>query len=171
MWKYFTANNTRSYLDVLDQMVKTYNENVHSTIRMAPKEASKDINQGKVYFSIIRKQNKSRTSIKYKKSDKVRISKYKRHFEKGYTSNWTEEIFTIDKINMTTPVTYQVRNLNNDNILGSFYAQELSQAKQNIFRIEKAIKRDNKNKKAFVKWVGYSDMHNSWVPFSELINI
>ena len=137
MWKYFTANNTRSYLDVSDQMVKTYNENVHSTIRMAPKEASKDINQGKVYFSIIRKQNKSRTSIKYKKGDKVRISKYKRHFEKGYTSNWTEEIFTIDKINMTTPVTYQVRNLNNDNILGSFYAQEFSQAKQNIFRIER----------------------------------
>ena len=76
MWKYFTANNTRSYLDALDQMVKTYNEKVHSTIRMAPKEASKDINQGKVYFNIIRKQNKSSTSIKYKKGDKVRISKY-----------------------------------------------------------------------------------------------
>ena len=83
MWKYFTANNTRSYLDALDQMVKTYNEKVHSTIKMAPKEASKDINQGKVYFNIIRKQNKSRMSIKYKKDDKDRISKYKRHFEKG----------------------------------------------------------------------------------------
>ena len=67
MWKYFTANNTRSYLDALDQMVKNYNEKVHSTIKMTPKEASKDINQGKVYFNIIRKQNKSRTSIKYKK--------------------------------------------------------------------------------------------------------
>ena len=81
---------------------------------MTPKEASKGINRGKVYFNIIGKQNKSRTSIKYKKSDKVRISKYKRHFEKGYTPNWTEEIFTIDKINMTNPVTYQVRDLNNE---------------------------------------------------------
>ena len=81
---------------------------------MTPREASKDINRGKVYFNIIRKQNKSCTIIKYKKGDKVRISKYKRHFEKGYTPSWTEEIFIIDKINMTNPVTYQVRELNNE---------------------------------------------------------
>ena len=37
-----------------------------------------------------------------------------RHFEKGYTPNWTEEIFIIDKINMTNSVTYQVRDLNNE---------------------------------------------------------
>ena len=79
-----TANNTRFYLDALDQMVKNYNEKIHSAIKMTPTEASKDINQGKVYFNIIRKENKSRTSIKYKKGDKVRISRYKRHFEKGY---------------------------------------------------------------------------------------
>ena len=127
MWKYFTANNTRFCLDALDQMVKNYNDKVHSTIKMAPKEASKDINRGKVYFNIIKKQNKSCTSIKYKKGDKVRISKYKRHFEKGYTPNWTEEIFTIDKINMTNPVSYQVRDLNNERILGSFYTRELPQ--------------------------------------------
>ena len=169
MWKYFTANNTRFYIDALDQMVKNYNDKVHSTIKMTPKEASKDINRGKVYFNIIRKQNKSRTSIKYKKGDKVRISKYKRHFEKGYTPNWTEEIFTIDKINMKNPVTYQVRDLHNEKNLGSFNTWELSPAKQNIFRIEKVIKR--KNKKALVKWLGYSDKHNSWVPFSDLINI
>ena len=101
---------------------------------MTPKEAGKDINRGKVYFNIIRKQNKPRTSIKYKKGDKVRISKYKKHFEKGYTPNWTEEIFTIDKINMKNPVTYQVSDLNNEKILGSFYTRELSPAKQNIFQ-------------------------------------
>ena len=44
-------------------------------------------------------------------------------------------------------------------ILGSFYTQELSPAKQNIFRIENVIKR--KNKMALIKWVGYSDKHNS----------
>ena len=94
---------------------------------MTPKEASKDINRGKVYFNIMRKQNKSHTSIKYKKGDKVRISKYKRNFEKAYTPNWTEEIFTIDKINMTNPVPYQVRDLNNEKILGFFYTKEFSQ--------------------------------------------
>ena len=127
MWKYFTANNTRFYLDALDQMVKNYNDKVNSTIKMTPKEASKDIKRGKVYFNIIRKQNKSRTSIKYKKGDKVRISKYKRHFEKGYTPNWTEEMFTIDKINMTNPVTYQVRDLNNENFLAPFIQESFPQ--------------------------------------------
>ena len=165
MWKYFTANNTRFHFDALDQMVKNYNDKVHSTIKMTPKEASKDINRGKVYFNIITKQNKSRTSIKYKKDDKVRISKYKRHFEKEYTPNWTEEIFTIDKINMTNLVTCQVRDLSIENN----YTRELSPANRNIFKIEKGIKR--KNKKALVKWVRYSDKHNSWVPFAHLINI
>ena len=70
---------------------------------------------------------------------------------------------------MTNPVTYQVRDLNNEKILGSFYTPELSPAKQNIFRIEKVIKR--KNKMALVKWVGYSDKYNSWVLLSGLINI
>ena len=103
------------------------------------------------------------------KGDNVRISKYERHFERGYTPNWTEEIFTIDKIDVTKPVTYQVRDLNNEKIRGSFYTRELSPAKQNIFRIEKVIKRTNKM--AIVKWVGYSDKHNSRVPLSDLINI
>ena len=56
---------------------------------------------------------------------------------------------------MTNPVSYQVRDLNNEKILGSFYTRELSPAKQNIFRIEKVINR--KNKMALVKWVGYTD--------------
>ena len=47
MWKYFTANNTRFYLDALDQIVKNYNDKVHSTIKMTPEEARKDINRGK----------------------------------------------------------------------------------------------------------------------------
>ena len=134
IWKYFTANNTRFYLDALDQMVTNYNDKVHSTIKMTPKEASKDINRGKVYFNIIRKQNKSRTSTKYKKAIKS-VSAIIRDFERGYTPNWTEEIFTIDKINMANPVTCQVRDLNNEKI------RELSPAKQNIFRIEKVKKR------------------------------
>ena len=69
---------------------------------------------------------------------------------------------------MTNPVTYQIRDLKNEKNIGSFYTRELSPAKHNLFRIEKVIKRE---KKALVKWVGYSDKHNSWVPFSDLINI
>ena len=87
---------------------------------MTPKEASKNINRGKVYFNIIRKQTKSRPSIKYKKVIKSLSANIKDILKKGYTPNWTEEIFTIDKINMTNPVTYQVRDLNNEKILAPF---------------------------------------------------
>ena len=87
----------------------------------------------------------------------VRISKYKRKFEKAYTPNWTEEIFVVDKVNMTNPVTYNLKDLRNEKILGSFYQQELVRAKQTISRIKKVIKPDNKTKMALVKWSGYSD--------------
>ena len=104
-----------------------------------------------------------RASLKYKIGDKVRISKLKRHFEKGYTPNWTEEIFVIDEILNTNPVTYRLKDLNQEEIKGTFYEQELSKAKQEIFRIEKIIKKDYKNKRALVKWKGYSKDFNNLV--------
>ena len=74
----------------------------------------------------------------FKIGDKVRISKYKRKvFNKGYTPNRTEEIFLIDKIQSTNPITYRLKYLNNEEIQGSFYEPELLPEKQDVFRIEK----------------------------------
>ena len=84
---------------------------------------------------------------KFSIGDKVRISKYKRKvFDKGYTPNWTEELFVIEKVNPTKPITYSIVDLTGEEIKGSFYKQELQKAKQQTFRIEKVIKRDNKKK-------------------------
>ena len=106
---------------------------------------------------------------KFKVADKVRISKYKRKvFDKGYTPNWTEETFLIDKIQSTNPITYRLKNLNNEEIQGSFYEPELLPAKQDIFRIEKVIWRDYKKKQALGKWLSHSDDFNSWIPLSSL---
>ena len=89
---------------------------------------------------------------KFAIGDKVRISKYKRKiFDKGYTPNWTEEIFVIDKVLPTKPVTYNIVDIMNEAIKGSFYEQELQKAKQQTFRIEKVLRRDNKKKLALVK--------------------
>lgn len=85
----------------------------------------------------------SKNRSKYKIGDKVRISKYKRKvFDKGYSPNWTEEIFIIDKIEYTNPLTYKLKDLNNEEIKGSFYEPELLKAEQDVFRIDKVIKRD-----------------------------
>ena len=90
--------------------------------------------------------------------DKVRISKYKRKvFEKGYTPNWTEELFVVDKVMLTKPVSYRIVDLLGEKVEGSFYEKELQKAKQQTFRIETVVRRDNKKKKALVKWKGYSD--------------
>ena len=95
---------------------------------------------------------------KFKVGDKVRISKYKRKiFVEGYTPNWTEEIFLVDKIESTYPITYRLKDLNNEEIQGSFYEPELLNAKQDVFRIEKVIRKDYKKKQVLVKWLGYSD--------------
>ena len=95
---------------------------------------------------------------KFKVGDKVRISKYKtKIFDKGYTPNWTEEIFLVDKIQSTNPITDRLKDLNNEEIHGSFYEPELLKAKQDVFRIEKVIRGDYKEKQVLVKWLGYSD--------------
>ena len=106
---------------------------------------------------------------KFRISDRVRISKFKRNlFNKGFTPNWTEEIFVIDEILKTKLVTYHLVDLQGEAMMGSFYEQELQRSSQEIFRIEKVILCDNKQKLALVKWRGYPDKFNSWISLSEL---
>ena len=89
---------------------------------------------------------------KFSIGDKVRLSKNKRRvFDKGYTPNWTEELFVIDKVNLTKPVTYNVVDLLGEKVEGSFYEKELQKAKQQTFRIEKVVKRDKKKEKGIGK--------------------
>ena len=63
-------------------------------------------------------------------------------FDKGYTPKWTEEVFIIDEMQRTNPTTYKVKDLNNEEIQGSFYEPELLRAKQDMFRIDKVLRRD-----------------------------
>ena len=111
----------------------------------------------------------SKQKPKFEIGDKVRISKYKRKiFDKGYAPNWTEEVLTIDKIRYTNPITYKLKDLNNEEIQGSFYELEILKAKQDVFRIDKVIRRDYKKQRALVKWKGYNDNFNSWIPIKDL---
>ena len=73
----------------------------------------------------------------------------------------TEEVFLIDEIQPTNPITYKIKDLNDEEIKGTFYQEELQKKDQTIYRIEKVI-RKTKNK-ALVKWKGYPDEFNCWV--------
>ncbi|KAJ8018950.1 hypothetical protein HOLleu_42760 [Holothuria leucospilota] len=96
MWKYFTYRNTLKYIDILPNLVKGYNHSYHRSIKMCPVEVTKD-NENQVWRTLYRPGINIKASFKYKVGDKVRISKTKLKFEKGYLPNWSEEIFTIVK--------------------------------------------------------------------------
>ena len=48
MLKYFSSNNTRKYVDVLDLLVEQYNNTIHSSIKMTPVDASREENENRV---------------------------------------------------------------------------------------------------------------------------
>ena len=78
---------------------------------------------------------------KFKVGDHVRISKYKNIFSKGYTPNWSEEIFVIEEVKNTVPWTYVINDINGDEIIGKFYEKQLQKTNQQEFMIEKVIRK------------------------------
>ena len=104
---------------------------------------------------------------KFKIGDHVRISKYKNVFAKGYTPNWSEDIFVIKEIKNTVPWTYVINDFNGEEIIETFYEKEFQKINQQEFRIEKVIKK--KGNKLYVKWKGYDNSYNSWIDKKHLI--
>ena len=170
MFKYFTDNNTYKYIDALPELVEDYNNTVHSSTKLTPVEASKKKNELTVWRNLYPDRYKtSRLNPKFSVGDEVRITKKKKVFEKGYTTKWTEEIFTIKEIRETNPITYKLEDLQGEEITGTFYEPELQKTEQQIYRIEKIIKKEKG--KSLVKWKGYPDKFNSWVDNKDLIDL
>ena len=169
MWKYFTANNTHVYIDILPKLVEKYNSTYHRSIKATPQDASKLENYSRT-FSTLYSHIPKATKPKLKVGDTVRIVKKKSLFEKSFTPGWSEELFTIEEVKPTKPITYKIKDKNGEEVKGTFYEQELQKSKQTIFRIEKVLKRRTKNgqKEIYVKWKGYTNTFNSWLPISDI---
>ena len=149
------------YIDKLDDIVNEYNNTYHRTIKMEPVDVKDN-----TYIDSIKSHSNDKDP-KFKVGDHVRISKYKNIFAKGYTPNWSEEVFVIKKVKNTVPWTYFINDLNGDEIIGTFYEKELKKNNQQEFRIEKVI--NKKGDKLYVKWKGYDSSSNSWINKKELI--
>ena len=104
---------------------------------------------------------------KCKIGDIVRISKFKNIFAKGYTANWWEEVFVIKKAKNTVLWTFVINDLNGEEIVGTFYENELQKTNKKEFRIEKVIKR--KGYKLYVEWKGYNNSFNSWIDKKRIV--
>ena len=118
LYKHMTATGKNVYYDVLDDVVNKYINAKHSTIKMKPIDVRN--NNKRVYID-----EHNENDSKFKVGDRVRISKFKNIFAKGYTPNWSSEMFIVDKVNDTVPYTYSLKNLNDEEIIGSFYDKEL----------------------------------------------
>jgi transposase InsO family protein len=163
VYRYFTYSNTMRYLDIIQDVVKSYNSSYHSTIKMSPSEVDEH-NQGRVLDLMIGNNprlKKPRLHI----GDTVRISCARiRIPSKGYRERWTEEIFKVTKIYSTNPVTYGLNDYSGEPIRGKFYESELQKVIKDVYRIEKVLKTRKRRGKIeyFVKWLGYADKFNSW---------
>ena len=116
-----TATGKNVYYDVLDDVVNKYNNTKHSTIKMKPIDVK---DNKRVYID-----EHNEKDSKFKVGDRVKISRYKNIFAKVYAPNWSSEILIVDKINDTVPYTYNLKDLNDEEIRGSFYDKELQKNK------------------------------------------
>ena len=97
MWRYLTFQNGRRYVEILSALVEGYNKAYHRSIGTAPERVTQ-INAQEIWHRLYGKdfvKRSTRVRFKFKVGDKVRISKKKGTFEKGYLPNWTEEVFSI----------------------------------------------------------------------------
>ena len=154
IYKYMTLVSKNAYIDKLDDIVDEYNNTYHRAIKMKPVDVKDN-----TYIDFKKEVNDK--DPKFKVGDHIRISKYKNIFAKGYTPNWSEEVFVVKKVRNTVPWTYIINDLNGKEIIGTFYKKELQKTNKKEFRIEKVISK--KDDKSYVKWKGYDSMFNSWI--------
>lgn len=158
----FSLNGNQKWIHILPDLIYAYNTSKHRTIGMPPNDVDSDVEQQLLdtvynYKKII----PFKSVVRFKVGDYVRLSKYKHVFEKGYLPSWTTEIFKIDKIQKTDPVTYLLIDWRGHPIKGGVYAEEMQITKQpDVYLVEKILRK--RGGKVLVKWLGFGNEFNSW---------
>ena len=167
---YILAQQTVWY-DILPQLLHEYNTTPHRSIRMSPDDASKPENFRAVYRTQFRRVFKQKMP-EFDVGDNVRISVHKGMFEKGATINWSEEIFQVrELVTYTRPITYRLKDLAEEEVDGAFYNEQLQKTEQEIYRVDKVLRRRQKRdgtREIYVRWSGYTDKFNQWVPADDI---
>ena len=169
MWKFFTANNTYRYLDVLDDLLFAYNHTKHRTIGMPPADVKVEHEEELWKRMYPNYGDASTVAKKAKLGDPIRLSRAKQTFERGYVPNWTEEIFKISGLSKgANKMVYKVRDWLGEPIQGVFYPEEVQRVVRQPdkkFAIEKILKKKKVGRALtyLVKWQGLPEKFNSWV--------
>lgn len=191
MWRYFTEHQTRSFLSVLPEFVKSYNNSYHRAIGMAPAQVN-ETNEEAVWLQLYAPKQKTKGQIKrlrkslrdkkkrkneVKTGDWVRLSKTRRAFKKGYLPSWSEELFSVVSIKDGQPPLYIVQDYNGEIIKGGLYAHEIQKVRKsdNLYRVEKILdvpprKVKGGGRQFKVRWLGYSKEFDSWVDEKDILD-
>ena len=110
-------------------MVEKYNNTYHRSVKLTP--SRNPANYQHVHNALYAKVNaRKATSPKFHVGDKVRITRRKGTFEKGFTPNWTEEVFTIISVKATKPPTYTIKETFGEPVPGTRYEQVMQLSTQ-----------------------------------------
>ena len=180
LFKYMYHNQTHRYLDVINDIVNSYNNTTHASINMKPKDVNKQ-NELNLWARQYLKQGKKKKLRKpfyqYNIGDYVRISRFVNIFTRDYDQKWTGEIFRIINRNAKEgfPI-YDIEDYDGEPIIGSFYEPELQKVevdKDQIFKIDKVLqtKTKNKIKMHLVSWLSWPKKYNSWIKDADLTDI
>lgn len=168
MWKRFSMQGNYKWLNILPEVVSEYNNKKHRTTGLKPKDINKSNEKNILKSTYTHIKTVDPLTSKFNQGDFVRISKYRDLFSRGYTPNWSNEIFQIKEIKLTNPTTYLLKDDKDEDILGSFYKEELQKVKHaNVYLVEKVLRK--KGNKVFVKWLGMDNSSNSWINKNELL--
>ena len=178
LYKYLYEHQTYRYVDILQDVVDSYNATSHSSIGMAPKDVNEQNEYElyeKVYMPILIEREGKPPQYKFSVGEYVRLSYQKWAFKRSYKQQYTEEIFQISARIPSHPPRYKLQDTNGKIIKGSFYEQEMQKANVDnttLFKIAKVHR--NKKKKIngityfLVSWAGYSREFDSYVSQSEI---
>ena len=152
--------------------MRSYNNTPHRSIGMAPSHVNAK-NQENVLQRLYGHDGKGVPKLCV--SDRVRVSKYKGTFEKGYETNWSEEMFTIHEVHPSDPPVYRLRDDLGEVLDGTFYELELQKVSvpvDRVHRIESVLQRRKvgRRKEALVKWFGYPSKFNNWIDARALVD-
>jgi hypothetical protein len=131
--RYMTANRTRRYLPDLQNIVTGYNDSHHRSIGMTPHSVNR--RNSRVVWERLYGEGRRRTRAvlpKFKTGDRVLITKHHDVFDRGYTRNWQEEVFTVDHVTLHHPYRYYLKDSRGEVLEGTFYEQEMQRISANL---------------------------------------
>ena len=201
LFQFFQRNNSYSYVDDLQTIVKAYNDTFHQSIGRPPSAVTPDneqevwdyqyVQHSRAYQESLKRALKKanggrgtrqgyreKSPFKYSNGQTVRVAYFKsKPFDRAYDEQFTGEVFTVRKREMIENIPiYFLNDYGGEVVKGHFYESEITPVKFDpnaLFKIEKVVKTRVRNgvKESLVKFQSWSSLYNQWLPTSSLVQL